>query len=60
MTVDQPSVNAADLALGAIAAASPWWLNYLREGSEVYVLLAGVVLVSLRVAAAWRDWRGRK
>jgi len=43
-----------DTALGVTAVSSPIWLQHLAEGLEIYVLLGGAVLITLRV---WRTYK---
>jgi hypothetical protein len=46
------------LASGAITA--PVWLAYVQTGAAVVMAIGGVVLLALRIAIAWREWRTKK
>ncbi|NIA67766.1 hypothetical protein HBA54_04110 [Pelagibius litoralis] len=49
-----------DGTLGVGAVSSPFWvawLEALRDGLGFYMLFGGAVLLTLRLAIAWRDWR---
>ena len=46
-----------DAALGTSAVASPWWLQHLETTLGLIMLIGGVILLVLRIAIAWRNWR---
>lgn len=46
-----------DGTLGIGAVTSPIWLQYLQTGIGMFMLLGGAVLLALRLAIAWREWR---
>ena len=53
----EPSKQALDGAIVAVSLASPWWLQALQQGVGLFMLLGGAVLLALRLAIAWREWR---
>ena len=48
---------AVDGAAGAAAVTAPLWLQHIETGAQLVVALGGVVLIALRIAVAWRDFR---
>tara|TARA_Y100000310_G_scaffold303505_1_gene341891 strand:- start:513 stop:725 length:213 start_codon:yes stop_codon:yes gene_type:complete len=52
-----PSQTYVDTALATGAVASPWWLTMLQSGVELYVLIGGSILLTIRLTCAFRDWR---
>jgi hypothetical protein len=53
-------VQKSDYVTGALAASSPWWLRYLEDYAAAYIAIGGAILVTIRVAIAYRDWRRNK
>lgn len=53
-----------DAAIVGGAFTSPWWLPYvehaLSTGASALMWIAGFVLVAIRIAIAYRDWRRGK
>lgn len=49
----------ADLALGTGAVTAPWWVQELNIWLGAWMLIAGSILVGLRLYVVWRDW-GKK
>lgn len=49
----------ADGVVGVAAVTSPWWFVTFETGAHGYILAGGMLLITLRVLAAWRDWRRR-
>jgi hypothetical protein len=52
-------LHKSDVAIGGAAATYPWWVQLLENVSHAYIVVGGVVLVTVRVAIAIRDWRRR-
>ena len=50
-------IHKADYVLGAVAVSTPTWLGYLEDAAAAYVLLGGVIIVTVRAAVAIREWR---
>ena len=52
--------TAIDLSVGAGAITMPWWVQ-LTSGTGMKLLIAvgGVVLISFRLAMAYKEWRQR-
>lgn len=51
-----------DYTVGTGGATSPFWLPWLHGVSEIAGAIAaigGVVLVTIRIKLAWREYRGR-
>lgn len=46
-----------DAAIGGVAASSPLWYQYVETGLGIFMLIGGAVLLCLRLAIAWRDWK---
>jgi hypothetical protein len=42
-------------AVGALT--SPFWVEWLRQGLDTYVLVGGAVLLTFRILIAFRDYR---
>ena len=57
MTHDQLTKIALDTGIGSIGATSPLWLQYIQTGAGLIAAVGGAVLVIIRLAIAWRDWR---
>ena len=47
----------ADGALGVGAITSPLWLQALEISSSVLMIFGGLILLGLRLAITWREWR---
>ena len=50
--------NVVDLSVGAGAITMPWWIQ-LTSGLELLIAVGGVVLISFRLAMAYKEWRQR-
>lgn len=49
-----------DYTLGAGVITAPVWVQWLQVASSLAAFVAafgGVILVTIRIAIAWRDWR---
>jgi hypothetical protein len=46
-----------DVVIGTGAVSSVLWWEYVTAGAEAYILIGGVILISLRVWKAWKDNR---
>lgn len=52
------SGRALDYALGTGGLTAPFWIpKVLQDGLWVYAVICGIVLITLRVMIAWREWR---
>ena len=49
-----------DYAIGGAASTAPFWMPYFNDVSHVLLVLGGLGLIALRVAIAWKEWRGKK
>ena len=49
-----------DIAVASGAVASPWWLDALHQGYQGAMATGAAVLLGLRLAVAYREWRGKK
>ena len=47
--------NAVDLSVGAGAVTIPWWVQ-LTSGMELLIAVGSVVLISFRLAMAFKEW----
>ena len=45
-----------DLSVGAGAITMPWWVQ-LTSGMELVIAVGGVVLISIRLAMAFKEWK---
>lgn len=52
--------HALDSAIGAGALSSPWWLPVFNTWTNVALVLGGIILLGLRIAIAWREWRSKR
>jgi len=52
--------NKVDYAIGTAATTSPWWMPYFNDVSHVFIVSGGAALLVIRLAIAWREWRGKK
>jgi hypothetical protein len=52
--------TALDTALASGAITAPVWLAYVQTGAALLMAVGGVVLLALRIAIAWREWRIKK
>ena len=50
--------TAIDLSVGAGAITIPWWVQ-LTSGMELLIAVGGVVLISFRLAMAYKEWKQR-
>lgn len=50
----------ADIAVASGAIASPWWLDALHHGYQGFMAGGAAILLGLRLAVAYREWRGKK
>lgn len=57
MQLDQHAKEIIDGALGVGAITSPLWLQFLQTTIGLFMLFGGAVLLALRLAIAWREWR---
>lgn len=57
MTHDQLTKVALDTGIGGIGATSPLWLQNIQTGAGLVAAVGGAILVIIRLAIAWRDWR---
>ena len=48
--------TAIDLSVGAGAITIPWWIQ-LTSSLELLIAVGGVVLISFRLAMAFKEWR---
>jgi hypothetical protein len=58
--MDQHGKEALDGALGVSAVSSIIWLQYIQTAIGMFMLIGGAVLLALRLAIAWREWREGK
>ena len=45
-----------DLSVGAGAITVPWWIQ-LTSGLELVMAVGGLLLISVRLAVAFREWK---
>jgi hypothetical protein len=50
----------ADIATAAGAVTSPWWLDALHQGYQGFMAGGAAILLGLRLAVAYREWRQGK
>jgi hypothetical protein len=55
--MDQHGKEALDGVLGIGAVTSPFWLQAVQTGIGLFMLIGGAILLALRLAIAWREWR---
>lgn len=55
--MEQHTKHIVDSTLGVAAISSPWWMQLLQTGVGMFMLLGGALLLALRLAIAWREWR---
>lgn len=48
---------ALDSAIGATAVTAPAWVQNVTTYGGVIMLVAGIILMCLRVAIAYREWK---
>jgi hypothetical protein len=60
VTTTQHIKTALDTSIGTIGAISPIWIQYLQEWAGFIAAVGGAILVIIRLAIAWRDWRNGK
>ena len=60
MDSDHVIKTSTDIALGVVAIASPVWLQFLQTFTGLFTAIGGMLLIALRLAIAWHEWRGRK
>ena len=48
--------TAVDLSVGAGAITIPWWVQ-LTSGLKLLIAVGGVVLISFRLAMAYKEWK---
>lgn len=58
--MDQHGKEALDGLLGVGAVSSPIWLQYIQTTIGMFMLIGGALLLALRLAIAWREWRAGK
>jgi hypothetical protein len=58
MDLKNPS-TLQDYGIGIPAATSPAWVPLLEQGVGWFVMFGGAVLVTLRVALAYHEWKNR-
>jgi len=56
---EQIAKTGLDVALAASALSSPVWLSMLQTYVGLFMLLGGALLLVLRLAIAWREWRAK-
>jgi predicted ferric reductase len=49
-----------DIATGVAAVTSPLWLRWLEYGAAAYIAIGGIILITIRVAIAYRNWRRKQ
>jgi len=49
-----------DGAIVTLGFTAPWWVNLFESWAHVYMWAGGAILLTLRIAIAWREWRRRK
>lgn len=49
-----------DSIIGTGALSTPFWLESFQYGMTVFMLVGGAVLLVLRIALAWREWRKKE
>ena len=52
------SQHPVDAPIGLAAVTAPLWLNWFEGWMQALLLVGGVVLLMIRIAIAWREWRG--
>jgi hypothetical protein len=64
LSVFSPKV---DVAIGAAATTSPYWMPYFNDASHVLIVVGGLALLALRIGIAvpellekWRGWLAKK
>jgi len=45
-----------DLSVGAGAITVPWWIQ-LTSGLELVMAVGGLLLISVRLVVAFREWK---
>jgi hypothetical protein len=58
--MDPHGKEVMDGILGVGAVSSPIWLQYLQTTVGMFMLIGGALLLALRLAIAWREWRAGK
>ena len=48
--------TAIDLSVGAGAITLPWWVQ-LTSGMELLMAVGGLLLISVRLVIAFREWK---
>ena len=48
-----------DYGLATAGATMPWWLQAFEQGAQALILVGSLVLMALRIAIAWREYRDR-
>ena len=46
-----------DSAIGITAISGPVWISYITTYGGLVMLLGGIVLLVLRIALAWKEWK---
>lgn len=49
-----------DIATAAGALTSPWWLDLIHYGYQGTMAAGGALLLGLRLAVAFREWRAKR
>lgn len=55
--MEQHGKEAIDGLLGVGAVTAPFWVKLVETGFTIGMALGGAVLLALRIAIAWREWR---
>lgn len=60
MTGEQTVKTIADTGIASAAITSPVWLQMVQTYVGLFMLIGGALLLVLRLAIAWREWRGKQ
>lgn len=58
--MEKPAEIAFDTVTGLGAVSSPWWLLLFNGALHEAILIGGAVLLGLRLAVAWRQFRRKR
>lgn len=49
-----------DYGLATAGATMPWWLQSFEVGAQALILAGSLILMALRIAIAWREYRDKR